>query len=207
MSSISLRILLLLMFGLASSAQSQEPLDIVLANGRVMDPESGLDATRNVGIRGDRIVAISREDLSAETVIDVSGLVVAPGFIDLHAHGQSYESNEYQVHDGGTTALELETGVVHVADWLEFREGQRLVNFGASVSHGGSRPFVMPGLEDALARRRALVQSGGRAGPNDFEELRRAGYNELTSEQIEGVTDALDEGLSEGALGVGMSHG
>ena len=199
--------MLLLMFGLASSAQSQEPLDIVLANGRVMDPESGLDATRNVGIRGDRIVAISREDLSAETVIDVSGLVVAPGFIDLHAHGQSYESNEYQVHDGVTTALELETGVVHVADWLEFREGQRLVNFGASVSHGGSRPFVMPGLEDALARRRALVQSGGRAGPNDFEELRRAGYNELTSEQIEGVTDALDEGLSEGALGVGMSHG
>ncbi len=207
MLSISLKALPLLIIGLAASAQSQESFDIVLANGRVMDPESGLDATRNVGIRGDRIAAISADALSGDTVIDVGGRVIAPGFIDLHAHGQSFQSNQYQAHDGVTTALELESGVVHVAEWLEVREGKRLVNFGASVSHGGSRPFVMPELEDAIAKRRALVESGGRAGPNDFEELRRAGYKELTPEQINEVADFLDVGLHEGALGVGMAHG
>lgn len=207
MLSISPRVLPLLLVALAASAQSQETFDIVLANGRVMDPESGLDASRNVGIRGGRIAAISQEVLSGDTVIDVGGRVIAPGFIDLHAHGQSYKANEYQSHDGVTTALELEGGVAHVAEWLRAREGKRLLNFGASVSHGGSRPFVMPGLEDALAKRRALVESGGRAGPNDFAELRRAGYKELTPEQIKGVADLLDEGLEEGALGIGMAHG
>ena len=207
MLETSVRVLLLLIFGLTVPAQSQESFDIVLANGRVMDPETGLDGMRSVGIRGDRIVAISEGALSGDVVLDVAGLVIAPGFIDLHAHGQSYQSNEYQAHDGVTTALELESGVVHVADWLEARKGKRLLNFGATVSHGSSRHFVMPGLEDALARRRALVRSGDGAGPGDFEELRRAGYEELTPEQIKGVADALDEGLNEGALGVGMAHG
>jgi len=207
MSSISLRVLLLLLVGLAAAAHGQESFDIVLENGRVMDPESGLDATRNVGIRGDRIAAISSGGLAGGTVVDVGGRVIAPGFIDLHAHGQSFRSSEFQVHDGVTTALELESGVVHVAEWLKVREAKRLVNFGASVSHGGSRPFAMPELEDAIAKRRALVESGGRAGPNDFEELRRAGYKELSPGQIDEVADFLGVGLREGALGIGMAHG
>ena len=78
MLSISPKALPLLIIGLAASAQSQESFDIVLANGRVMDPESGLDATRNVGIRGDRIAAISADALSGDTVIDVGGRVIAP---------------------------------------------------------------------------------------------------------------------------------
>ena len=61
----------------------------VVLSGRVMDPESGLDAIRNVGIRGDRIVEISENALRGEETVDASGLVVAPGFIDPHAHGQT----------------------------------------------------------------------------------------------------------------------
>jgi N-acyl-D-aspartate/D-glutamate deacylase len=95
--------------------------DIVLTGGRVMDPESGLDAVRNVGIRGRRIAAISAQPLEGRTVVDVKGMVVAPGFIDLHSHGQDDENYRYKARDGVTTALELEVGVSPVAPPATFR--------------------------------------------------------------------------------------
>ena len=72
---------------LATGAQAAE-FDLVIANGRVMDPESGTDATLNLGIRNGQIVELSSRRLSGDRTINASGLVVAPGFIDLHAHGQ-----------------------------------------------------------------------------------------------------------------------
>src|SRR5688572_25376451 len=73
-----------------------QSFDLVLRGGRVMDPESGLDAVRNVGIRGGRIAAVSVTPLVGRTTIDVAGLVVAPGFIDPHAHAQTLEGNRFQ---------------------------------------------------------------------------------------------------------------
>ncbi|HEY6547837.1 MAG TPA: hypothetical protein VI589_08015, partial [Vicinamibacteria bacterium] len=113
----------------AGVAGAEPPaLDVVLAGGRVIDPESGLDGVRHVGLRGDRVVAVSEAPLEARlrpggTRIEARGLVVAPGFIDLHAHGQSARANEFQVHDGVTTALELESGFPQVARWLASRAG------------------------------------------------------------------------------------
>ena len=147
---------------LASEAHSQSPptrFDIVLAGGRVMDPESGLDAVRYVGIRGDRISEISAQPLEGKTVVDVRGLVVAPGFIDLHAHGQTNEANEFQVHDGVTTALELETGMPFVGAFLRSREGKALINFGATVGHGMLRTAVMPEFESDVKRVRTELES------------------------------------------------
>src|ERR1700679_964672 len=109
--------------------------DTVLANGRVMDPESGLDAIRYVGIRGKRIEAISATPLDGKNVVDVRGMVVAPGFIDLHSHGQDDENYHYKAHDGVTTALELEIGVYPVAPFYASRQGHALINFGASSGH------------------------------------------------------------------------
>src|SRR5689334_13139663 len=106
--------------GLAALACALEaaaqPYDVVLAKGRVLDPASGLDAVRYVGITGSRIAAISESPLQGRTVIDVSGLVVAPGFIDLHSHGQTPENYRFKARDGVTTALELEVGVSPVPE-------------------------------------------------------------------------------------------
>jgi hypothetical protein len=146
------RFALLLGVILARPTTAQErDLDVVLAGGRVMDPESGLDAVRDVGVRGDRIVALSEQSLAARlkpegTRLDVSGLVVTPGFIDLHAHGQSARANEFQVHDGVTAALELESGVPQVARWLASRAGKAPIHYGASVSHREVRTLVFPEL-------------------------------------------------------------
>ena len=95
----------------AGSTAASESFDIVLKGGRVVDPESGLDGIRDVGLRGDRIAAVSTETLAGRRIIDLRGLVVAPGFIDLHQHQQDTQTYRLKVLDGVTTALELETGV------------------------------------------------------------------------------------------------
>src|SRR5439155_16031154 len=118
------------------AACSREPMyDLVVANGRVVDPESGLDAVRNVGVRAGHIEQISTTPLNGSRVIDASGLVVAPGFIDLHEHGQQEEAYALMVRDGVTSALELEVGTADVAAWYAARERGQIVNYGVSAGH------------------------------------------------------------------------
>ena len=191
----------------AALAQQQEPFDIVLANGRVMDPESGLDATRSVGIRGAKIAAISQEPMPGKIVVDVSGLVVAPGFIDLHAHGQSNEASKYQARDGVTTALELESGDAFVAAAFRQRQGKALLNYGFTVSHGRLRPAVIPELQRGHEEVRALRELGERALAKGRAVFRKSRYRELTADQIDALAGHLKAGLDEGALGIGVTHG
>src|SRR6202035_5198378 len=98
--------------------------DVVLSGGRVMHPESNLDAVRNIGVNGNRIAAVSEAPLRGRETIDVKGLVVAPGFIDLHSHGQTPENYRLKAYDGVTTALELEVGVEPIQAWYASREGK-----------------------------------------------------------------------------------
>ena len=107
----------------AAHAQAR-PYDLVILNGRVIDPESGLDAVRSVGIRDRRIAGLSRGTLRGREVIDARGLVVAPGFIDLHAHGQNTENYRVFAMDGVTTGLELEVGVGDVPEFYASRAGK-----------------------------------------------------------------------------------
>src|SRR5271168_2279248 len=129
----------------ASPNSHMEPgvLDVVIAGGRVMDPESGLDAIRNVGLRGGKIAEISEQPLHGKQTIDAHALVVAPGFIDLHEHGQEPRNYEFQAHDGVTTSLELEVGTAEVAAWYAKRQGHSLINHGVSVGHIPVRMAVM----------------------------------------------------------------
>ena len=79
----------LLVGGACVAAPGAGPVDLLITGGRVMDPESGLDAVLNVAVRDGVIVALTEDTPEAHEVLDVVGLVVAPGFIDLHAHGQT----------------------------------------------------------------------------------------------------------------------
>src|SRR5216684_2182499 len=154
--------------------------DLVLANGRVLDPESGLDAVRNVGVRGSAIAAVSSSPLQGKTVVDAKGLVVAPGFIDLHSHGQTPENYRFKAHDGVTTALEMEVGVSPVAAWYAEREGKALVNYGATAGH---IPIVMRILHDT-----------GTLLPRDNAMNRAA-----TQAEFQQIKDQMLEGWGQGA--------
>src|SRR5881296_4189839 len=98
--------------------------DRVILGGHVMDPASGLDAVRNIGLAGGRIAVITTRAIQGRDTIDAHGLVVAPGFIDLHAHGQTPETYRFYSLDGVTTALELELGTSDVARSEERRVGK-----------------------------------------------------------------------------------
>ncbi len=174
---------LLLLAGVAGPAAAQEATyDLVLARGRVIDPETGLDAVRYVGINGGTIAAISSQPLKGRQVVDVMGLVVGPGFIDLHAHGQDSVSSRFQAQDGVTTALELEGGTGDVPGFYSSRVGRAVINFGATVSHGDARAAV---LSDMTPQGPASV------------------YQNATPEEIEKIAALVERGLDQGGLGIG----
>src|SRR5437764_3831016 len=97
----------LFLLALTTTIVSAQQYDLVLEGGRVMDPETGMDAIRNVGIRDGKIVRISSEALSGRRTIHATGLLVAPGFVDVHQHGQDLASQRVKALDGVTTALEM----------------------------------------------------------------------------------------------------
>lgn len=202
--------LLLGLFLLCMYSPAFTQYDIVLEGGRVMDPETGLDAVRNVGIRGDRIVEISFEKLRGDQVIDVSGLVVAPGFIDLHVHGQTNPAHRYQVRDGVTTALELEGGMPFLKDWIKSKEGNTIVNYGATVPHSILRAMAKKEFRQYLEQARRILAEKGFDSPELFKiqaNLQAAGYMSLTEEEIVYMRNLLEEELHAGALGIGVPVG
>ena len=179
---------------------SAEVYDLVIDGGRVMDPETGLNAVRNVGINGGRIAAISEQALQGTERINAKGLIVAPGFIDLHAHGQDPISNQLQVMDGVTTALEMEVGVYPVHDWLESRKGNAVINYGATVGHWPARIKLV----DSITAGHFFTLSDSEQkliGEGNYA------YQSLSATQIQELNALLEHGLDEGGLGIGVGLG
>jgi N-acyl-D-aspartate/D-glutamate deacylase len=176
------------------SARAEESLyDVVIVNGRVMDPESGLDAVRNVGINAGKIHAVSSGVLKGKQTIEAKGLVVAPGFIDLHEHGQEPRNYQFQAHDGVTTSLELEAGTNDVAKWYAQRERKSLINFGVSIGH-------IPVRAQVVGHAKGDLGSSFTRKPEVEEALHR----EATPAEINEMKDLIEAGMKQGALAEGM---
>ncbi len=172
-----------------------ESYDLVIAGGRVIDPESGLDAVRYVGIRDGAVAAISESPLTGVTTVEAAGLVVAPGFIDLHAHGQDPVSSRFQAMDGVTTALELEIGAFPVDRWYARRGGASRINYGASASHQGAR---------LRALGRAMVRANAEGTFSLGESGDGALYRAADEDELARLGELMKGGLREGAIGFGF---
>src|SRR5213595_2739423 len=158
--------------------------DRVILGGHVMDPASGLDAVRNLGLSGGRIAVITTEAIRGRDTVDARGLVVAPGFIDLHAHGQTPETYRFYSLDGVTTALELELGTSDVAAWYRERSAGERINYGVSIGHIKVRMVVMH-------------DSGTWMPVGD------GAYRAASPAQIREIVRGIEIGLSEGAVSIG----
>jgi len=172
--------------------------DIVISGGRVVDPETGLDAIRNVAIDDGKIAAISEYPLVGDVIVDASGHVVSPGFIDLHAHGQYIGDYRMQVIQGVTTSLELESGVLPISDWYDGQAQKNLpINYGASAGWTYSRIATFSET-DPLATA-AYFQDA---------QIRNDWKMEIANpDQSEHILGLIEEGLKEGAIGIGVNAG
>jgi dihydroorotase len=168
-----------------SHAPLAADFDLVIANGRVLDPESNLDAVRNVGIRDGRIAAVSEAPLDGAQTIDARNLIVAPGFIDLHWHGTNPRSSYYQAADGVTATFELEIGVADVDRWYDERAGRMPIHYGVAIGHA---PVRMQVLND----------------PGAFVPAGDAARKKATDAQVEQIAQEVEQGLKRGAVGVGF---
>jgi hypothetical protein len=175
----------LLWFGLCAASLFAQQYDLVIAGGRVMDPETNLDSVRNIGVTGNRIAAISVSALRGRETIDATGLVVAPGFIDLHSHGQTPENYRLKAYDGVTTALELEVGAGQIPGWYASREGKALIHFGAS---SGYVPACMAAMRDS-----------GTFLPRDEAVTRQPSADESRR-----IFESVRLGLEQGGIGIGF---
>ena len=169
----------------SSSSSNMDIYDLVILNGRVIDPESRTDSVRNLGITNGKIKSISQAQLSGRNTIDARGLVVSPGFIDLHQHGQTEENFRFKAMDGVTSALELEVGTGDVDRWYAEREGKSLIHYGVSAGH--------------LAARMAAMKE-----PVTFLPTGEAARRAATDAEIAEMKQTLEHGLKRGAVAVGF---
>jgi len=177
--------IVLIFLALILPSRAQTTYDLVILDGRVIDPESRSDAVRNLGISNGTIKAISTNKLTGRTVIDARGLVVSPGFIDLHQHGQDDENYRFKAMDGVTTALELEVGTGDVDAWYAQRDQKSLINYGVSAGH--------------LAARMAAMHE-----PVTFLPTGDAARRAATDAEINEMKGRLEDGLRRGAIAVGF---
>jgi hypothetical protein len=176
---------------------SQE-FDLVILNGRVIDPETNFDAVQNVGIKDGEIAIITTDNINGKETIDASNQVVSPGFIDIHAHGQNIGDYRMQAMQGVTTMLELESGVLPVGPWYESQAAKKLpLNYGTASGWTYARIATFSDTEPEATV--AYFQNAQK----DLDWK----MNIATPDQEEQILRYVEDGLNDGALGIGINAG
>jgi len=171
--------------------------DIVLRGGRVIDPESGLDEVQDVAVTHGRVAEIGNGLRPGRAELDVAGLVVTAGFVDVHSHVNDIAGLRLQALDGVTTVLELEAGVTPVAAAYRSAAAEgRPVNYGFATSW-------------ALARMEAVagIAPDGKLGTFLANIASPAWQRPAAPAQITALLARLSADLADGALGIGVLVG
>ena len=177
--------------------------DLVILNGRVIDPETNFDDIRNVGVIDGRIAVITEESISGKETVDATGKIVAPGFIDTHFHFQTPIGYSLGLRDGLTSSMDFEMGCAgsYVDRWYEARAGMTQANYGIAVSHEFARAMFIDGSDGA-----DYLVNGPIAA---YTTRAKTGWSQTrpTLEQGNAILQEIDKGLQAGAVGIGSTVG
>ncbi|WP_108860130.1 amidohydrolase family protein [Ruegeria sp. Alg231-54] len=194
-------------FWVMASLASAQTYDVVILNGRVMDPETNFDAVTNVGISGGWIAEITDQPIEGDETIDATGHIVSPGFIDTqhHGHGNLF-GVRLSLRDGVTTPMDLEYGNINSAEWYAEREGKWPVNFAAAASHELQRMRVLDGLvfEEGFDAEGGLLARGDSYNENGIPDWAET---VPTIDQLNDIMAGIDEELRAGALTAASTMG
>lgn len=187
------------------SAAPSDTFDIVIMDGRIMDPECNFDGVRNVGIKGNRIAVITKGGIVGYKTIDAAGLVVAPGFINTHSHSFAPFEQKLMAHDGTTTLLDIEVGVSNTRIFYNKYNGNSLLNYGVGISHEEVRRVIMDGLSEQetsdptyVLQSRAKAEADGRA---------QWALDVPTPNQHREIIRMFEQGMLDGAISVNSTVG
>ncbi len=192
---------LVILFSMSCITQLQaQDYDLVILNGRVMDPETMLDAKLNVGVTNGKIAIITPNNITGKETIDATNHVVTAGFIDTHFHALDGLSLKMAARDGVTTGMDLEIGAISVDEWYKAKENAWPLNYGTGVSHEGIRIQVhdpeteLPTWADApvlLGKLRAEACADGICGWQDSTS---------NIDQLNQLLKLADTGMQQGAV-------
>ena len=171
--------------------------DLIIRGGRVLDPETKLDATADVAVKDGAIAAVGDIAGVADQVIDAAGLAVVPGFIDLHAHGQSLPADRMQAFDGVTTTLELEIGVMPVARWYDEQEA-----IGRTLNYGAAAGWVFARIATMTTQQTASSIAGMGEAMRDKRWIEEVATAAETAE----IVERTRQGLDQGGLGIAFPN-
>jgi Amidohydrolase family len=181
---------------------TNETYDLVILNGRVMDPETMFDDVANVGVKDGKIVAITKSQIKGKETIDAKGHVVAPGFIDTHYHATDVFASKMALRDGVTTGMDLEAGSFNVKDWYaEKAKTGWQVNYGTNASLLFNRMAVHdPDAELSTPVDYSVI--GIYAAKALTDGVQGWAETKSTVEEMNKVMRLMDEDLRQGAIGV-----
>ena len=186
--------------GVVDIAAAQD-YDLVINNGRVMDPETNFDQVANVGIRDGIIATITKKIIKGKETIDATDLVVAPGFIDEHTHCIEPYIYRLFLRDGRATIMDLEIGAhgPKLDEWYKKHAGNTPQNYGVAVAHEFARAAVLDGFNDWKYLNT----------PDAINSRKNEGWTKTrpTLDQGNEILSMIDEGLRQGGIGIGSTVG
>ena len=181
----------------------------ILRGGRVIDPVAGTETVADVVIRNGRVERVTAGTggagagdpgggtVDGGTVVDVTGMVVGPGFVDLHSHVHSIAGQRLQAFDGVTTTLDLEAGLMPIdAAYAAAAAEGRVLNYGFSASWSDARGQVLAGVTPAADFHASSALLGDARWQRTSSPRERAAWLSL-----------LEGELAAGALGIGVLLG
>lgn len=179
-----------LLFALLGSGYRQQPdLDLLIRNGRVIDGTGNPSFVADVGIREGKIAAIGRlADRKAAHTIDATGLVVAPGFIDIHNH-----SDDTILEDGNAESM--------------VRQGVTTMIFGEGGSAAPSEKWKdFAGYYAELLRRGISTNVGSYIGSSTvWTTVHGNKAGAPTTDELSRMRAVVRQAMEQGALGVAGS--